>query len=96
MKLTAFPQWAHEDSDERLKAECKVRLQEHFVFLTRDGPLGGVSQPSREHLLPRGGARDGAVFHSIVASISLAVDPLQSDAMICLSHSLQARGGIQC
>lgn len=39
-------------------------------------------------------SRNGAVFHQIAANVSLAVGPLNSDALVRLGYNLQVCGSI--
>lgn len=62
---------------------------------TSQGSFGGVSWLPWEQLLAVTISGKGAVLHQIAANVSLAVGPLDSDALVRLGHDLQVRGSIE-
>lgn len=62
---------------------------------TSQRSFGGVSWLTWEQFFAVTISRNGAVFQQIAANVSLAVGPLDSDALLCLGHNLQVCGSIE-
>lgn len=63
--------------------------------LTSDLGLGGVQGSGREQQLSMVSSREGAIFDAVVVYLSLAVLPLQSNALVSQLYRLQIPRGVQ-
>lgn len=73
-----------------------VLFQRFFFFChTIQSRSGGVSRLAWEEFFAVTFSRNGAVLHQIAANVSLAVGPLDGDALVRLGRNLQVCGSIE-